>query len=125
MFIVNKSKCMGCAVCVRNCPDGVRIGKDGKAEIIDQEKVAQCGGEKICPFDSIKEVSGSDQEKRVSSNEPWSLEQENKFGRGQGRGQGNGFGRRQGRGFGKGLGRRLGRGLGRGLRRGFRSSGNR
>ena len=35
------------------------MGKDGKAEIIDQKKLKQCGGEKVCSMGAI--VSSSHQ----------------------------------------------------------------
>jgi len=31
--------------------------RDGKAEVVDQEKLEQCGGESVCPFGAIEKVS--------------------------------------------------------------------
>jgi len=56
MFKVNKEKCLGCGTCVQSCPGGAKLGNDGKAEIVDQEKIKECGGEKVCPFGAIEEV---------------------------------------------------------------------
>ena len=123
MFIVNKSKCMECGVCVKNCPGGIRIGKDGKAEIIDQQKVAKCGGVKICPFGSIKEVSdnyANENKGEDNLNGQWTLEGEDNFNERPRGGRGMGYGRGLGRGWGRKLGRGLGRGLGRRFRREFR-----
>lgn len=36
------------------CPEATKIGADGKAEIISQEKLEQCGGETVCPFGAIE-----------------------------------------------------------------------
>jgi len=61
---VNKEKCVGCGACAASCPEGVRIGKDGKAEIIDQEKLEKCGGESVCPLEAIKKVQKKKNEPR-------------------------------------------------------------
>ena len=53
-FKVNKEKCIGCGVCVANCPGATKIGEDGKAEVIDQEKLGKCGGESVCPLGAIE-----------------------------------------------------------------------
>jgi ferredoxin len=53
-FKVNKEKCIGCQVCIVNCPGATRIGEDGKAEVIDQEKLEKCGGEEVCPVGAIE-----------------------------------------------------------------------
>jgi len=56
MFKVDKDKCIGCGVCVAECPDGTKIKKDGKAEVIDPKKLAKCGGESVCPYGAIEET---------------------------------------------------------------------
>ena len=38
------------------------MGKDGKAEIIDQKKLEQCGGESVCPMGAIERVDGRQEE---------------------------------------------------------------
>ena len=53
-YKVNKKKCIGCQVCVANCPGGTRMGEDGKAEVIDDEKLEKCGGEDVCPLGAIE-----------------------------------------------------------------------
>jgi len=53
-YQVNKEKCLGCGVCMANCPGGTELGEDGKAKIIDSEKVEQCGGEEICPYGAVE-----------------------------------------------------------------------
>jgi ferredoxin len=56
-YKVNKEKCIGCQICIQNCPGATRIGEDGKAEIVDQKKLEECGGEKVCPFGAIEKIS--------------------------------------------------------------------
>jgi len=53
-YKVNKQKCVGCQVCFQTCPEAIKIDDDGKAEVIDQEKLEKCGGEKVCPFEAIE-----------------------------------------------------------------------
>ena len=53
-FKVNKEECTGCGVCLTNCPGATKIGEDGKAEVIDQKKLKECGGESICPLEAIE-----------------------------------------------------------------------
>ena len=55
-YQVNKEKCLGCGVCMANCPGGTELGEDGKAKIIDSEKLEKCGGEEICPYGAIEKV---------------------------------------------------------------------
>jgi len=82
-FKINKQKCIGCRICLQVCPGATEIGEDGKAEIINQEKLEQCGGESVCPVGAIEKVTDS------FSYQP------RPFG-------GRGLGRRMGRGLGKG-----------------------
>lgn len=56
-FKVNKQKCVGCQVCFQTCPAAIKIGEDGKAEVVDSEKLEKCGGEKVCPFEAIKKTT--------------------------------------------------------------------
>ncbi len=55
-YKVNKKKCLGCGICVNSCPGGTKIGPDGKSEVIDQEKLDKCGGEKVCPMGAIEKI---------------------------------------------------------------------
>jgi len=55
-FIVNKEKCISCGLCVIECPGGTEMKDDGKAEVIDSEKLEKCGGEKVCPYDAIEKT---------------------------------------------------------------------
>ena len=55
-YKINKEKCLGCGVCMANCPGGTELGEDGKAKIIDSEKLEKCGGEEICPYGAIEKV---------------------------------------------------------------------
>ncbi|NCF74865.1 MAG: (4Fe-4S)-binding protein [Xanthomonadaceae bacterium] len=111
MFKINKQECRGCGACINNCPGGIQIGSDGKAEIIDQEKLAKCGGKEVCPFGVIFEEGSGDKDISAenSSSEPQSvgnMGMGNGEGRGRGRGRGMGRGPRDGRGKGRGRGNR-------------------
>jgi len=108
-FKINKQKCIGCQACVQACPGAIKIGKDGKAEIIDQKKLEQCGGERICSMGAIERIDGREK----LGTEDLFPHQPPPFG---GRGMGRGMGAGRGRGLGRGLGRgpRDGRGQGRG-----------
>jgi len=55
-YKINQEKCIGCGVCVATCPEGVELGEDGKAKIINQEKLEEGGGKDICPYGAIEEV---------------------------------------------------------------------
>lgn len=55
-YKVNKDKCIGCGLCVAECPGATELKDDGKAEVIDSEKLEQCGGEKICPQGAIEKT---------------------------------------------------------------------
>ncbi len=55
-FKVNKEKCLGCGVCVATCPGGSELEEDGKAKVIDSEKLEQCGGKSLCPYEAIEEI---------------------------------------------------------------------
>jgi len=57
-FKVDKSKCAGCGACLNFCPyKAIKIGEDGKAEIIE-EKCQKCGKcKEACPFNAIVEIN--------------------------------------------------------------------
>ena len=52
-YKVNKEICVGCGACVAVCPDGIELKEDGKADIVDSEKLEKCGGKNICPMAAI------------------------------------------------------------------------
>ena len=56
MYKINKEKCIGCGLCVAECPNGAELKEDGKAEIINSEKLEECGGENVCPYGAIEEI---------------------------------------------------------------------
>ncbi|MFH1180810.1 MAG: 4Fe-4S binding protein [bacterium] len=56
IFKVNKEKCIGCGVCAAVCPEGAVIESDGKAKIIDSQKMSECGGETVCPHAAIEKA---------------------------------------------------------------------
>lgn len=54
---VDKEKCIGCGTCVALAPKTFKLGKDGKAEVIDppgdeKEKIKEALDS--CPVDAIK-----------------------------------------------------------------------
>jgi ferredoxin len=53
-YRINKEKCVGCGVCVATCDGATELGEDGKAKILDQEKLEKCGGETVCPYEAIE-----------------------------------------------------------------------
>ena len=51
---VNKNKCTGCGLCVRQCPVNAISMKEGKAEI-DMDKCIRCGKcHDICPQEAVR-----------------------------------------------------------------------
>ncbi|MBU3957349.1 ferredoxin [Patescibacteria group bacterium] len=55
--IVDKDKCIGCSTCSVLAPKTFKLGKDGKAEVIDppgdeEEKIKEAIDS--CPVDAIK-----------------------------------------------------------------------
>jgi len=103
-YKINRQKCTGCRVCIQTCPGATKIRADGKAEIIDQEKLKKCGREGVCPFGAIEKIEG---EEESETEIPPYQNQIPSFG---GRGMGRGIGAGRGRGF--GTGPRDGRGRG-------------
>ena len=56
MLKIDKNKCIGCGICLAECPGGTELKDDGKAQVIDSEKLAKCGGESVGPYGAIEEV---------------------------------------------------------------------
>ena len=105
LYKVNKRKCLGvknCGICIQTCPGATKEGNDGKVEVVNQKKLEECGGERVCPMRAIERI---DEERGTSPTQSPPFN-----GRGVGMGRGMGAGR--GRGFGKGP--QDGRGQGRG-----------
>ena len=55
-YKINREKCIGCGVCVATCDGATELDQDGKAKILDQEKLEKCGGEKVCPYEAIEKI---------------------------------------------------------------------
>ena len=55
MLKVNKEKCFGCGLCATDCPEAMELGEDGKANILDESKLKECGGKEICPYKAIED----------------------------------------------------------------------
>jgi len=100
MYKVNKQRCTACQVCVRTCLGATQIGIDGKAEVIDQDKLKECGGEIVCPFGAIERTEG---ESKPEEPQPQPRSRYLPSGRrpSSSRGRGIGRRRRQGRGGGR------------------------
>ena len=67
-FRVNKQRCIGCGTCVQVCPGATKIGEDMKASVIDNKKLEECGGAKICPFGAIEEIVEDEEEEEDEKN---------------------------------------------------------
>lgn len=67
---INKDNCIGCKLCVKNCPVNAISMKDGKA-VIDQDKCIECGicingnGDNFngCPVNAIYKNTENEKEK--------------------------------------------------------------
>ena len=54
---VDKKKCIGCGICVRECPVNAIIMEDGKAEI-DMKKCIRCGKcHEVCLREAVRHDS--------------------------------------------------------------------
>ncbi len=89
-YRINKSKCTSCQICIVNCPGATKIGADGKAEIVNQEKLEQCGGKGVCPIGAIEKI---DKEGKTETETPSPYRSSRFEGRGMGAGRGRGRGR--------------------------------
>ncbi len=87
MYKINKQKCTGCQICVRSCPGATKIGTDGKAEVISQEKLEQCGGENLCPMGAIEKDGSFSYQSPLSKGKG--------LGKGRGPGRAKGMGRKR------------------------------
>jgi|GEM_PF-1188627 len=113
------SNCIGCGVCIDECPRGAIHLTDGRA-VIDNDLCTNCGlCAEVCPVNAIEKEDVSkptlpNKNPHDFSYNPGYLEK--RIGRGMGTGQGMGIGRRgpgcrrkgAGRGKKRGMGRRLG-----------------
>jgi len=41
---------------VAACEGAAELEGDGKAKILDSEKIEKCGGEPVCPYEAIEKV---------------------------------------------------------------------
>ncbi len=59
-YKINES-CVGCLLCLKQCPEGAISGESKKLHIIDQDKCTQCGVcFSVCPVDSVDIISGGE-----------------------------------------------------------------
>ena len=83
------------------------MGSDGKAEIIDQKKLEECGGESVCPIGAIEKVADGESSEEGNSEESSSPSSSFNPGAAPGRGLGRGLGQGRGPGFSRGMGRQF------------------
>jgi ferredoxin len=57
MYKINKEKCVGCGVCVVTTENATELDENGKAKILDQEKLKEHGGETVCPYEAIEKTN--------------------------------------------------------------------
>jgi ferredoxin len=105
---IDNTKCIGCAICVDICPEGIRIENE-KAEIIDENAECLKDAAEACPQKAIilKEKDSKNITEKTSSqdySQSGSIRQGRGLGAGKGRGLG--IGPRDGRGRGRGGGGR-------------------
>jgi len=53
-YKVNKEKCIGCGLCVADCPGGTEMDKDGKAKVIDQTSWRSAAEKECVPMEPWK-----------------------------------------------------------------------
>ena len=53
-FKINEEKCIRCGACSSTCPEGVEWGEEDKPNIINNEELEKCEGEKVCPYGAIE-----------------------------------------------------------------------
>lgn len=54
-YSVDKEKCIGCGSCNLACPNGMGMGGDGRATVLSNAEVEECGGAELCPYGAIVE----------------------------------------------------------------------
>ena len=64
-YTIIKERCTGCRFCERSCPGATQLNADGKAEIINENLLQQCGGERLCPFGAIENTQ-KDQDQELN-----------------------------------------------------------
>ena len=55
--IINADECVGCGICVDECPQGVLEVTDGAAEPVNEDNCIACGDcVEACPMGAITEI---------------------------------------------------------------------
>ncbi|WP_457570810.1 ferredoxin [Desulfovulcanus sp.] len=101
---IDEALCVGCGICVDECPDGFEM-KNGKSVLKDPNASCVSKAMSVCPVGAIRPDSEKGTAGKAQSTVPSKVS-------GTGRGMGRGLGRGRGRGL--GMGPRDGRGRGRG-----------
>ena len=53
-YVIDQSKCTGCLLCTKNCPEGAISGEKKEPQTIDAEKCIKCGVcRDVCKFDAV------------------------------------------------------------------------
>ena len=100
---IDKTRCVGCAVCVDICPNGIRM-IDGMAEIIDENAGCLKDAANECPQKAII-LNGEDSKNKTDKTFNPNYRQNGGVGQGRGMGAGKGKGLGRGPRDGKGGGR--------------------
>ena len=107
---IDKNKCTGCGICIRECPNGIEI-VDKKARIKDENADCLKAAANACPIGAIllekeNEKTELDKDTKTEFNQGYGQRIGQGRGLGAGRGRGLGIGPRDGRGQGRGGGGR-------------------
>ncbi|HHE76613.1 MAG TPA: ferredoxin [Candidatus Parcubacteria bacterium] len=115
MVSVERSRCIGCGVCVSLCPDGFEM-VNGKSKVKNQNSNCLAAAVRACPQGAIILGDGQDgEEGKKKDKDNYRVGESRSFS--EKLGLGRGLGRRgQGLGCGKGRGRRNRKGRGSGRR---------
>ena len=55
--VINADECVGCGICVDECPQGVLEVPDGVAEPVNEDNCIACGDcVEACPMGAITEI---------------------------------------------------------------------
>jgi ferredoxin len=100
---IDKTRCLGCAICTNICPKGIKM-VGAKAEIIDENAVCLKDAADVCPQKAIV-LNGEDYKNKTDKDTSQDYNQYMPIGRGRGMGAGSGRGLGRGPRDGRGGGR--------------------
>jgi len=79
MYQIDKERCLGCGGCTITCPNGINIGSDNKAQIIDEGELIKAGGDNVCPYGAIILEVEEEEEAIIAEEEAKEEEEEISF----------------------------------------------